>query len=328
MPNSIAYFRVYSLGILFSLMYNFLMGIMNAVGDSKHPLYYLIISSITNVVLDLLFVGVLGLGVGSAAFATIISQAVSSLLCFIRLMRIRENYRIRIRSIRIDGPTLRRIIRFGLPSGIQNSVIGFANTIVQTNINTFSSFAVAGSGAYSRIEGFAFLPITSFSLALTTFTGQNLGAREYERAKRGALFGILCSIVMAEVIGLLFFIFAPHLIALFNGRAEVVAYGTRQARIESLFYLFLALSHLFYLFLALSHAISGVLRGSGKAAIPMIIMFSVCCFLRVAYITIALSISHNIELIYSAYHVTCTISSILFIIYMKKADWLHLLEKR
>lgn len=318
MPNSIAYFRVYSLGILFSLMYNFLMGIMNAVGDSRHPLYYLIISSITNVVLDLLFVGALGMGVGSAAFATIISQAVSSLLCFIRLMRIRENYRIRIRSIRIDGPTLRRIIRFGLPSGIQNSVIGFANTIVQTNINTFSSFAVAGSGAYSRIEGFAFLPITSFSLALTTFTGQNLGAREYERAKRGALFGILCSIVMAEVIGLLFFIFAPHLIALFNGRAEVVAYGTRQARIESLF----------YLFLALSHAISGVLRGSGKAAIPMVIMFSVWCFLRVAYITIALSISHNIEMIYSAYPVTWTISSILFIIYMKKADWLHGLEKR
>ena len=318
MPNSISYFRVYSMGILFSLMYNFLMGIMNAVGDSRHPLFYLIISSMTNVILDILFVGGMGYGVGAAAFATIISQALSCILCFIRLMRIDEKYRIKPSKIRITGATLKEIIRFGLPSGIQNSVIGFANTIVQTNINTFSSYAVAGSGAYSRIEGFAFLPITSFSLSLTTFIGQNLGALKYERAKKGALFGILCSIGMAEAIGIVFFIFAPHFIALFNNTPEVVAYGTRQARIESLF----------YLFLALSHAISGILRGSGKASVPMVIMFSVWCFLRVAYITIALSISHSIELVYSAYPVTWSISSILFIIYMMKADWIHGLERR
>ena len=318
MPSSIAYFRVYSMGIIFSLLYNFLMGIMNAVGDSRHPLYYLIISSFTNVVLDILFVGVMGYGVGSAALATIISQALSSVLCFIRLLRIDEKYRIELRKIRIDKDTLKDIIRFGLPSGVQNSVIGFANTIVQTNINTFSSFAVAGSGAYSKIEGFAFLPITSFSLALTTFISQNLGAGEYERAKKGAFFGIMCSIVLAQLIGILFYIFAPPLIALFNDNPDVIAFGTRQARIESLF----------YLFLALSHAISGVLRGSGKASVPMIIMFSVWCFLRVVFITFALHFIHVIEIIYIAYPFTWTVSSILFIIYIRRADWLHGLARR
>ena len=203
------------------------------------------------------------------------------------------------------------------PSGIQNSVINFANIIVQTNINTFASAAVAGSGAYSKIEGFAFLPITSFSLSLTTFVGQNIGAGKRDRVLKGMRFGILCSITLAEIIGLSFFLFAPLLISLFNTDPAVVSFGVRQARIESLF----------YCFLALSHCIAGVLRGAGKATVPMMIMLGSWCIFRVIYITVALSISHTVELVYAAYPITWLISSSLFILYLMKTDWLHAAER-
>lgn len=319
MPNSIEYFRVYCLGIVFSLMYNTCMGIMNALGDSRHPLYYLIISSVTNVVLDILFVAGFGGGVGSAALATIISQALSVILSLKRLFRGQEGvYRVEIRKIRFHRQTLVEILRFGLPAGVQNSVIGFANIVVQTNINSFASAAVAGSGAYSKIEGFAFLPVTCFSLALTTCIGQNLGAKKYDRAKKGAVFGIFCSITLAELIGLGVFLLAPWLISMFNSESEVVAFGVRQCRTEAFF----------YCFLALSHCMAGILRGAGKATIPMFIMFGSWCVLRVAYLTIVLSFYHEIWIVYSAYPLTWTISSVAFIIYMAKADWIHGLEKK
>ena len=317
LPESIRYFRIYSLGVIFSVLYNIMMGIMNAIGDSRHPLYYLILSSIINIFLDLFLVGVVHTGVGGAAFATIMSQAVSSILCLRKLMHDDTPYRVRLRDIRIDMGMLRRIISYGLPSGIQNSVINFANIIVQTNINTFASAAVAGSGAYSKIEGFAFLPITSFSLSLTTFVGQNIGAGKRDRVLKGMRFGILCSITLAEIIGLCFFLFAPLLISLFNTDPAVVSFGVRQARIESLF----------YCFLALSHCIAGVLRGAGKATVPMMIMLGSWCIFRVIYITVALSISHTVELVYAAYPITWLISSSFFILYLMKTDWLRAAER-
>ena len=317
LPESIRYFRIYSLGVIFSVLYNIMMGIMNAIGDSRHPLYYLILSSIINIFLDLFLVGVVHTGVGGAAFATIMSQAVSSILCLRKLMHDDTPYRVRLRDIRIDMGMLRRIISYGLPSGIQNSVINFANIIVQTNINTFASAAVAGSGAYSKIEGFAFLPITSFSLSLTTFVGQNIGAGKRDRVLKGMRFGILCSITLAEIIGLSFFLFAPLLISLFNTDPAVVSFGVRQARIESLF----------YCFLALSHCIAGVLRGAGKATVPMMIMLGSWCIFRVIYITVALSVSHTVELVYAAYPITWLISSSLFILYLMKTDWLRAAER-
>jgi putative efflux protein, MATE family len=318
MAGSVTYFKIYSFGLFFSVLYNNMMGIMNAVGDSRHPLYYLIFSSVLNVLLDLLFIGVLGMGVGGAAAATIISQGLSVTLSFCRLLRKDTLYAVRISEIRLDKYYLSQIIRFGVPAGIQNSVIGFANTVVQTNINTFSSFAVAASGAYSKIEGFAFMPITSFSMGLTTFIGQNLGASEYKRAKKGAVFGILCSITLAELIGVVIYIFGPNLIALFNNDPKVVAFGTRQCRIEGLF----------FFALALSHCIAGILRGSGKAKVPMFIMLSVWCVLRITYITITVNLFHNIAFVYSAYPVTWCVSSVIFVIYLLSSNWLHGLDEK
>ncbi len=316
MEGSISYFRIYSIGIIFCIMYNITMGIMNAAGDSTHPLEYLIISSVTNVVLDLFFICVLHTGVGGAALATTMGQALSFILSFIRLLRTKEVYRVEIRKIRFNVPLLKEIIRYGLPSGVQNSVIAIANLVVQSNINTFSSTAVAGSGAYSKIEGFAFIPITSFSMALTTCISQNLGARNYERARKGGKFGIAFCLVLAEFIGLIVFLFSPYLIALFNSDPAVVAVGVKQSHIEGLF----------FFLLALSHSIAGIMRGAGKAKVPMFVMLSIWCILRVTYITVALSISHTIDLVYVAYPLTWTLSSVVFVIYMRHSDWIHGLD--
>ena len=169
LPQSVSYFRVYFCGSVFSIMYNIFVGILQAVGDSRHPLYYLIVSSIINVVLDTVFVGGLHLGVGSAALATVIAQAVSAGLCLRQLLREREEYRLVIREVRFHMESLKNIVRFGLPSGVQNSVIALANLVVQSNINSFGEYAMAGCGAYFKLEGFAFLTVTSFAQGLSTF---------------------------------------------------------------------------------------------------------------------------------------------------------------
>lgn len=317
LPNSIAYFRTYFAGSLAFVMYNIVMGILQATGDSKHPLYYLIFSSVVNVVLDLLFVGVFRWGVASAALATAISQATSALLCFIRLVRTKDVYQVHIREIRFHSQMLKQIISIGLPTGMQNSIIAIANVVVQSNINAFGMLAVAGSGVYSKIEGFVFLPITCFSMSLTTFIGQNLGAKQFDRAKKGARFGVICSVFLAEVVGVLVYTLMPVLATFFDNNQDVVAIATLQARTESLF----------YFLLAFSHCISGILRGAGKSAVPMYVMLISWCAIRITYITIAVQIVPVVQTIYWAYPLTWSISSIIFLIYYLKVDWVHGFEK-
>lgn len=318
LPESIVYFRIYFMGSLSFVMYNVFVGILQSVGDSRHPLVYLIVSSVINILLDLLFVGVLGFGVGAAAFATILSQFISAFLCLFRLIfKSPEDYQVSLRLIRFDLPMLRQIIANGLPAGFQNSIIALANVVVQSNINKFGKMAVAGCGAYSKIEGFGFLPITCFSLALTTFISQNLGAKQYERAKKGARFGILCSITMAEVVGIFIYFTIPILISAFNRTPQVIAYGTTQARTVTLF----------YFLLSFSHCIAGILRGAGKASVPMITMLCFWCIVRVSYITLIVRFIPVINVIFWAYPLTWSLSSIVFLIYFLKADWVHGFEK-
>ena len=313
LPQAIEYFRYYFLGATAMIMYNVCRSIMNAVGDSRRPLFYLIFSSVLNILLDLLFVAVFRWGVWSAAVATVISQAASVVLCCFQLMKKGQIYSVSLRKIRFHKDMLVEIIRYGLPSGIQNSVIGFANVIVQTQINSFGKFATAGYGVHAKIEGFAFLPITSFNMATTTFISQNLGAREFDRAKKGARFGILAATVAAEVIGVLNYIFAPALIGFFDSTPEVLELGVRQARTVALF----------YFLLAFSHAIAAICRGAGKAFVPMTIMLSVWCVFRIAYIEAVVHIFHDISYIYWAYPITWGISSIIYMIYYKHSDWVH-----
>ncbi len=318
LPQSISYFRCYSYGILFSLMYNIFVGILHAVGDSRHPLYFLMISSVVNVVLDLLFVAKFRWGVGSAAVATTISQGVSALLCFLHLIGAKgEPYHLDCRKVRFHWNSLKEILRFGLPSGIQNSVIALANVVVQSNINAFEAAAMAGCGAYSKIEGFAFLPITCFTQALSTFVGQNLGAQRHDRVKKGVAFGIICSVTLAELIGVLSYLLAPQLIGIFNDAPDVVDYGSRHMRTICLF----------YCLLALSHCIAAILRGAGKATVPMITMLVCWCLIRVSYITIAVKYVPELETVSRAYPITWACSSVVFLIYFFTADWMHSFDR-
>lgn len=309
--DAVTYLRLYFAGGVAIVMYNACMGIFQAIGDSKRPLYYLIIASIINVVLDILFVAVLDFGIGGAAMATVISQFVSATLAFVKLTKIDDFHKIYIKRIKIDGVMLKSLMKMGIPTGVQNSVIALANVVVQSNINSFGSIAMAGSGSYSRIEGFSFLPIVSFSVALTTFIGQNLGAKEYDRAKQGARFGLIAGVSIAEVIGILIWIFAPILIGFFSSEPEVIKYGVTQARTISLF----------YFLLAISHCISGILRGAGKTNIPMIVMLISWCVIRITYITVMIKVIPDIRVIFWAYPLTWCISSIIFLIYYKKTDW-------
>ena len=313
MPESTEYFRVYFMGSAGFVMYNMFVGIMQAVGDSKHPLYYLILSSIINVVLDIVFITVFDMGVGGAAFATDISQVVSAVLCMIQLMRSKAEYRLNLRKIRFEWDIFKQVIQFGLPSGFQNSIIAIANVVVQSNINSFGEMAMAGCGAYSKIEGFGFLPITSFTMALTTFVSQNLGAKNYERTKKGARFGIACAMILAEVIGIIIFIAAPVFVAAFDRTPEVIVFGTERARTSALF----------YFLLAYSHSIAAVLRGAGKSVIPMIVMMIFWCVIRVAVLTGVSILIPSIAVVYWIYPLTWTLSSVAFFIYYKKANWLY-----
>lgn len=318
LPNSVTYFRIYFCGSLAFVMYNFLVGILQAVGDSRHPLMYLIFSSITNIVLDLIFVAVFHFGVGAAALATIISQFLSALLCFLHLLKGPKEYRIYLSKLRIDPLMLRQIISNGLPAGLQNSIISLANVVVQSNINKFGQMAVAGCGSYSKIEGFAFLPITCFALALTTFISQNLGAKEYKRAKKGAVFGVVCSVVTAELVGVVIYTFAPYFIAAFNSTPEVLSYGVAQAHTASLF----------YFLLSFSHCMAGILRGAGKSTVPMFVMLVCWCIIRVSYISIAVHFIPDIRVVFWAYPLTWCLSSIVFLLYFLRSDWIHGLEKQ
>ena len=317
LDEAIQYFGVFFSGILALVMYNIFRGILNALGDSRRPLYYLIFSSILNVALDLVFVGAFGWGVWAAALATVISQIASCVLCLVHLSKKGNIFTVEIKKIRFHLDMLKEIIRFGLPSGVQNSVIALANVIVQSQINSFGKFATAAYGSHAKIEGFGFLPITSFNMATTTFISQNLGAKQYDRARKGARFGIFTAVICAEIIGILVYITAPHLIALFDSAPEVIALGVQQARTVSIF----------YFLLALSHAIAAVCRGAGKAFVPMFVMLSVWCVIRIIYIALIMHFVGEIQYIYWAYPLTWGISSVIYLIYYKRSDWIHGFEK-
>lgn len=317
LPQAVSYFRVYFSGVITIVLYNACKGIMNALGDSKRPLYYLIFSSLLNIALDILFVGVLGWGVMSAAAATVISQAASLVLCIIHLTRKGNIYTVEYGKIRITGRMLREILRYGVPSGIQNSVIAISNVIVQTQINSFGAAATAAYGAHSKLEGFAFLPITSFNMAVTTFISQNLGAGKHERAKKAALSGTLSAVILAGIIGVVYYIFAPVFISLFDKSPEVIAYGVTQARTVTLF----------YCLLAFSHSVAAICRGAGKAVVPMVIMLAVWCVIRIIYVLTVMRLFGEIRYVYMAYPITWSITSVIYLFYYIFSDWVHGLDR-
>lgn len=317
LSQSVLYFKIYFAGSSTIVMYNIFMSIMRALGDSLHPLYYLAVSSIVNIVLDILFVAGFHWGVAGAAVATVISQGLSAILCLLRMRKSEGCMRISFRKLVWHSYIMRDVIRQGLPAGIQNSVISIGNVVVQTNVNSFGEYAMSGMGSHTKIEGFVFIPIMAMSLTMSTFISQNLGAKEYDRAKKGAVFGIGSCIVIAEVIGVIAYVFAPEFIRIFAKAEEAIAYGVIQERTVTLF----------YFLLAFSHSATGVLRGCGKSVVPMVTMLGFWCGIRVLYVTVAIRIFPVFQKVCWAYPITWSLSSMVFLWFLLKTDWVHAYEK-
>ena len=318
LPESTLYLRIYFGGVSTIVMYNIGMSVMRALGDSIHPLYYLAFSSVMNIVLDVVFVAWFKWGVAGAAVATVISQGLSAAMCIARLMREEGPGKLERRYMHYYPEMMREVVVQGLPTGIQNSVISIGNVVVQTNINAFGAYAMSGAGAYSKIEGFAFLPITSMSMSLPTFIGQNLGAKKYDRAKKGAFFGILSGVVVAELIGIVVFLFGKTLLGFFTEDTLALEFGVVHT----------VTVPLFYCLLAYSHCAAGVLRGCGKSVVPMATMLFFWCAFRIAYVTLILQFIPKYRMICTAYPITWTCSTIVFTCFLLFSDWTHAFEKK
>jgi len=306
--ESYKYLRVYFAGATGLVMYNMFVGILQAAGDSRHPLVYLVISSLVNVVLDLLFVAVLGMGVEGAALATILSQFLSMFLAGARLMRADSSIRLSLRSVGVDRENLKHIVRNGLPTALQASVIDLSNLLIQSYINSFGNLAMAGIGASTKVEGFAFLPVTAFSMAVTTFVSQNMGARRYDRVRQGIRFSLGAAVATIELIGAVLFLLAPQLVGLFNRNPEVVAFGVGRTRACALF----------FCLVGYSHVASAVMRGLGKPMTPMVIMLTCWCAVRIAVLFTLGQVVHDIRLAYWIYPFTWTLSSVAYGILLAK----------
>ena len=307
MPEAVAYLRIYFAGVTGLVMYNTFVGILQAAGDSRHPLYYLIFSSLANVALDLLFVAGFHMGVSGAAFATIISQGLSALLSLRRLMQDPTAIRVFLKKIRMERELLAKMVRIGIPSGLQNSIIGLSNVVIQSYINSYGEMAMAGIGAYTKVEGFAFIPITSFSLALTTFVSQNLGAGKKERVQEGVRFGTVVGILLAVAVGVLVDVFATQLVGAFDSTKEAVAFGVARARVVCPFFCLVAFTHL----------MAAILRGYGKATVPMVVFLVCWCAVRILIIAVGGAFLHTIALTYWVYPITWVLSSGSLAIYYR-----------
>ena len=310
--QAVTYLQVYFGGIFFSVIYNMSAGILNAVGNSRRSLIYLMIAAVSNIFLDLLLVVVLKMGIVGAALATDISQLLSCIFILLFLTRSQEIYRVRLREIRFYERMPSKIIKIGLPTGIQHVVISFSNVLVQSSVNSFGAAAMAGFAVYIKIDGFNILPVMSFSTAATTFTGQNIGAGKYDRVKRGMYVSLAMGIIYTIATGILLLIFAPQVIGVFTDNQEVVTYGV---------YIMKFFCPLYWS-LAILHVLSGTIRGTGHTLEPMlVILFSLCVF-RVIWITAALSIAHQFSYVMVVYPLSWMVGMILILLYAWKGRWM------
>lgn len=306
------YLAIYFWGLIFVMIYNMGSGILRSVGDSKRPLYFLIFSSVVNIVLDFLFVKGFGWGVAGAGYATLIAQAISALMVMYVLMKTNENYQLVLSEIGFKKDILLKIIKIGLPTGFQQSIVSLSNVIVQSYINVYGSSVIAGYSVTIKIDGFVNLPLQAFNMAVTTFVGQNIGAKQYDRVKKGAYMTTFLAMLTIGIFVILMYLFGRNFIALFNQEKAVIDAG----RLMQLVFL------PFYIFLPINQVINGVLRGAGRSSVPMYIMVFSFVVLRQIYLFIVTRFTSNIGYVFFGWPVTWIVCSIIFIFYFFKVDWL------
>lgn len=312
LKSSILYLQIYCGGLIFNVIYNMATGILNAAGNSKKPLVYLAIASFTNIILDLLFIKIFKLGVMGAAIATDISQAISCILAIGFLLKVKSDYKLYIKDLKINKETAVKIIKIGLPTAIQNMVISFSNVLVQSSVNAYGATAMAGYAAYLKIDGFNILPVLSISMAVTTFTGQNVGANRLDRVKKGMYSSLIMVLVYTVFIGAVLLIFSHQVLGLFTHSAQVIMYGQ------------LAMKYFcpYYFLLGILNVLAGTVRGAGKGIPPMIILLFSMCIFRILWIKIALPFYSSIDGVFILYPISWLVGAILMILYTKFGKWL------
>ena len=268
------YLRIYIGGISGLLVYNMGSGILRAVGDTMRPLYFLILTSVLNIILDLAFVLGLHRGIEGVAWATIISQFISAFLILLLLSRSEDIYRLTWHDLKIDRVILGRIFAVGLPAGIQSIITAFSNVFVQSYINYFGSSCMAGWSCYNKLDQFIMLPMQSMAMASTTFVSQNIGAEKRQRADKGTIVTVALSVGVTAVIVAVLCLFAAPAVGLFTPDASVIEYGV----------LFIRVNSFFLLFNGVSHVLAGALRGQGDSRGPMIIMLLSFVGIRQVYL--------------------------------------------
>ena len=314
LDDAACYLRIYSCGLIFNVVYNMAAGILNAAGNSRRSLMYLAAAAVVNIFMDLLLIAGLKIGVAGAAIATNFSQAISCILALWFLFRVPADYRISLKSLRIHKAMALRIIQIGLPTGIQNMVISFSNILIQASINQYGATAVAGFSAYLKIDGFNILPVLSFSMAITTFIGQNYGAGKYDRMKKGMWVTLLMGIVYTVLTGILLLTFSGQIMRLFSEDVGVIAYGQTAMRYFCPF----------YWILAILHSLAGTVRGTGKSIPPMVVLLVSLCLFRIVWIQLVLPYYTSIEGIFILYPVSWLVGAVLMILYTWKGKWIEL----
>ena len=310
-PEATAYLQIYFGGVSGLMLYNMGSGILRAVGDSRRPLYFLVFSSVTNIVLDLLFVLGLGMGVEGVAYATIASQLLSAGLILVVLSRACEAYRFQPRALRVYPDELRSVVRVGLPAGLQQALTSFSNVFVQGYINAFGSACMAGWGCYHRLDQFLLLPMQSISMGSTTFMGQNIGARNLKRAEKGVHTAIGLSLAVTAVLTVLLNIFCQPLIRIFNENPAVVAYGSMFVHMISPFYLVVCFNQIY----------AGALRGAGDAKAPMVMMLFSFVLFRQIYLFVGTQFINTEWFVGLGYPAGWVVCSILQMAYFYKSRW-------
>ena len=318
LTDAVTYLRLYSAGMVFNVVYNMAAGILNAAGNSKRSLGYLAIASVTNLILDLIFIVGMKMGIAGAAIATNIGQMISCVLAIWFLVRTQTDYKVYLNKIKIHKSTAGLIIKIGLPTGFQNMVISLSNILVQSSVNSFGANAMAGFGAYMKVDGFNVLPVTSFGMAATTFVGQNFGARKTERVKKGMWMTLGIGILYTITTGILLLTFSETIMQLFSHDPAVIAYGQQAMRFFCPF----------YWVLSILHALSGTVRGTGKSIPPMMVLLISLCLFRVLWVQFVMPDIASIEGIFMLYPISWTIGSGLMILYTWKGKWLTYYEKR
>ena len=299
LEQAVLYMRIYFIGMPVLMLYNFGAAILRAVGDTQRPLYFLLLAGVVNVVLNLFFVIVLHMGVAGVAAATSISQAVSAFLVFWCLVKVDGDYKLCPKQMRIYKDKLWKMMKIGLPAGVQGASFSISNVLIQSSINSFGAVAMAGNTAGANIEGFVNMGMDSFSQAALSFTGQNLGAGKTKRVNRVMVLCLLMASATGLLLGLMANLFGPQLLGIYSSDPAVIEYGLMRLRITCMFQ-FAG---------GLMGVMVGVLRGMGASLIPMAITISSVCGFRVVWIFTVFAASPTLTTLYVSYPVTWALAA-------------------